>query len=88
MYIPDLSDVKGDARTGLPPEQPSPVLSEFRFESVVLVPFKARVLHDFPHHILHFSHEHGQILITIPAALAHVELLDAPVVHCARDSSV
>ena len=88
MDIPDLSDLEGNSRTCLSPEQSFSILVKLRLESVVLVPFESGVLHNFPHHILNFLHEHGQILISIPIALPHVKLLDVPAVHCTCNSSV
>ena len=66
MDIPDLSDLEGNFSTCLCPEQSFAILVKLRLESVVLVPFESGVLHNFPHHILNFLHEHGQILISIP----------------------
>jgi hypothetical protein len=50
------------------------------------MPFEWGVLHNFPYHVtvcprlplLKFSHEHLQILISVPTALPHVELINVP----------
>ena len=85
MIIPDLSNLEGNSRTCLSPEQLFAILVKFHLESVALVPFESGVLHNFPHSILNFLHEHGQILISIPIALPHVNLLcTAPAISLCR----
>ena len=64
--IPDLSYLECNACTGLPTPQPFPVFVVILcLELVVLMSFKARVAHDFPHNLFHFSHEYGQVLIAV-----------------------
>ena len=71
-----------------PPTQPFPSFAKLRLELVALICFKVSVAHDFPNNFLYFSHEHCEVLVTVSAALSHIERFDHFLMHCTRDSFV